>query len=261
MLSRPAGEPRNPVVLSGRTTDSLPTQGLYTLTAMPKRESPGVAASGADDDAPEAAIRIVLADDHAVVRSGLRLLLDSEADFEVVAEAGDVESARRYVRGHHPAVLVLDLNMPGGSSLEAIPEILAESPETQIVVLTMQEEPAFARHALGAGALGYVLKEAADDELVQAVRRAASGETYMNPRLGARLASEPPPGPPDDLSEREVDVLRLIALGHTNAEIAVQLFLSVRTVETHRAHIQQKLRLSSRAELVRYALDRGLMAV
>jgi two-component system response regulator NreC len=206
-------------------------------------------------------VRIVLADDHAVVRAGLRLLLDSEPGFEVVAEAGDVDAARRYVRGHHPAVLVLDLNMPGGSSLEAIPVIREESPDTQIVVLTMQEEPAFARHALGSGALGYVLKEAADDELVQAVRRAAAGETYMNPRLGARLASEPPPGPPDDLSEREVDVLRLIALGHTNAEIAEQLFLSVRTVETHRAHIQQKLRLSSRAELVRYALDRGLMSV
>jgi two-component system response regulator NreC len=205
------------------------------------------------------AIRIVLADDHAVVRSGLRMLLDSEAGFEVVAEAGDVESARRYVRGHHPAVLVLDLNMPGGSSLEVIPLIRAESPDTQIVVLTMQQEPAFARHALGAGAVGYVLKEAADDELVEAVRRAASGESYLNPRLGARLASEPPPGP-DDLSEREVDVLRLIALGHTNAEIAEQLYLSVRTVETHRAHIQHKLRLSSRAELVGYALQRRLVS-
>jgi two-component system response regulator NreC len=216
---------------------------------------------GEDVGAPNETVRIVLADDHVVVRSGLRLLLDSEAGFEVVAEAGDVEVALRYVRGHRPAVLVLDLNMPGGSSLDAIPTIRAEFPDTQIVVLTMQEEPAFARRALGAGALGYVLKEAADEELVQAVRRAAAGETYMNPRLGARLASEPPPGPPDDLSEREVDVLRLIALGHTNAEIAEQLFLSVRTVETHRAHIQQKLHRSSRAELVRYALDRGLMAV
>jgi two-component system response regulator NreC len=225
----------------------------------PHNEAPHNGMAG--EDAAAATVRIVLADDHAVVRSGLRLLLDSEPGFEVVAEAGDVDAARRYVRGHHPAVLVLDLNMPGGSSLEAIPVIREESPDTQIVVLTMQEEPAFARHALSSGALGYVLKEAADDELVQAVRRAAAGETYMNPRLGARLASEPPPGPPDDLSEREVDVLRLIALGHTNAEIAEQLFLSVRTVETHRAHIQQKLRLSSRAELVRYALDRGLMAV
>jgi two-component system response regulator NreC len=170
-----------------------------------------------------------------------------------------VEAARRYVRGHHPAVLVLDLNMPGESSLEAIPTLRAESPDTQIVVLTMQAEPAFARHALGAGAIGYVLKEAADGELVEAVRRAAAGESYLNPRLGARVASEPPPGPPDDLSEREVGVLRLIALGHTNAEIGEQLYLSVRTVESHRAHIQQKLRLSTRAELVRYALDHKLV--
>jgi two-component system response regulator NreC len=205
------------------------------------------------------AIRIVLADDHTVVRSGLRLLLDGERGFEVVAEASDVEGARRYVHGHKPDVLVLDLNMPGRSSLQAIPEIRAEFPATQIVVLTMQQEPAFAREALGAGALGYVLKEAADDELVEAVRRAAAGESYLNPRLGARIASEPPPGPPDDLSEREVDVLRLIALGHTNAEIAEQLYLSVRTVETHRSHVQQKLRLSTRAELVGYALDRGLI--
>jgi two-component system response regulator NreC len=213
-----------------------------------------------DEAAPSAdAIRLVLADDHAVVRSGLRMLLDSESEFEVVAEASNIEDARRYVRGHHPNVLVLDLNMPGGSSLEAIPAIRAESPDTEIVVLTMQQEPAFAREALRAGALGYVLKEAADDELVQAVRLAAAGESYLNPKLGARIASEPPPGPPDDLSEREVDVLRLIALGHTNAEIGEQLYLSVRTVETHRSHIQQKLRLTSRAELVGYALERGLI--
>jgi two-component system response regulator NreC len=205
-------------------------------------------------------IRIVLADDHAVVRSGLRMLLDSESDFEVVAEASDAESAQRYVRGHHPGVLVLDLNMPGGSSLEAIPIIRKESPDTQIVVLTMQQEPAFAREALRAGALGYVLKEAADEELVEAVRRAAVGKSYLNPRLGARIASEPPPGPPDDLSEREVDVLRLIALGHTNVEIGEQLYLSVRTVETHRSHIQQKLMLSTRSELVGYALERGLIS-
>ncbi len=210
---------------------------------------------------PEPRIQIVLADDHAVVRGGLRMLLDSEPDFDVVAEAGEVESARRHVRGHRPAVLVLDLNMPGGSSLEAIPALRAESPSTQIVVLTMREEPAFAHHALGAGALGYVLKESADDELVRAVRAAAAGETYLTPRLGAGMAAEPSTGRSDDLSEREMGVLRLIALGHTNAEIAEQLFLSVRTVETHRAHIQQKLNLASRAELVRYAMERGLMHV
>jgi two-component system response regulator NreC len=209
----------------------------------------------------EATIRIVLADDHAVVRRGLELLLDAEPDFEVVAAVGDVDAAIRTTRGHKPDVLVLDLNMPGGSSLEAIPQILEASPTTSITVLTMQNEPAFARKALGAGALAYVLKEAADDELVTAVRRTAAGETYLNPQLGARMAAEPPEpaGHPDDLSEREVEVLRMIALGHTNAEIAAQLYLSIRTVESHRAHIQQKLRRSSRADLVRYALDHGLV--
>jgi two-component system response regulator NreC len=209
---------------------------------------------------PKSKIRIVLADDHAVVRRGLRLLLEHETDFEVVAEAGDIDAARRYTHGHRPAVLVLDLSMPGGSSLKAIPAIRAQTPETQIVVLTMQDEPEYAREALAGGAIGYVLKEAADAELVEAVRRAAVGEGYLNPRLGARLAAQPP-GPPDDLSEREVDVLRLVALGYTNVEIAEQLYLSVRTVETHRSHILQKLRLASRSELVRYALQRGLVDV
>ena len=226
---------------------------------MTDEDTAALDTASVDEGSSSATIRLVLADDHAVVRSGLRMLLDSEPDFEVVAEASNIEDARRYVRGHHPKVLVLDLNMPGGSSLEAIPIIREESPDTQIVVLTMQQEPAFAREALGAGALGYVLKEAADDELVEAVRNAAVGESYLNPKLGARIASEPPPGPPDDLSEREVDVLRLIALGHTNSEIAEQLYLSVRTVETHRSHIQQKLRLSTRAELVDYALKRKLI--
>ena len=204
---------------------------------------------------------IVLADDHAVVRSGLQLLLDAEEDFEVVAVAGDVETALRYVRGHRPKVLILDLNMPGGSSLAAIPEVREISPGTEVVVLKMQADPAFARQALAAGARAYVLKEAADAELVEAVQRAARGDTYLNPQLGARLAAEPSSAPPDDLSERELEVLRLIALGHTNAEIAQQLYLSVRTVETHRAHIQQKLRRSSRSELVRYAFERGLVTV
>jgi two-component system response regulator NreC len=204
-------------------------------------------------------IRIVIADDHSVVRRGLRQLLDEEDGLEVVAEAGNVDDARRYVRGHHPKILVLDLNMPGGSSLKAIPELRAESPETEIVVLTMQDEPAYAREALGAGVLGYVLKEAADTELIQAVRAAAVGQSYLNPRLGARVAAEPPPGPPGGLSDREVEVLRMIALGYTNLQISQELFLSVRTVETHRAHIQQKLGLSDRAELVRYALDHRLV--
>ena len=206
------------------------------------------------------AIRIVLADDHAVVRSALRMLLDAEPGLEVVAEAGDVDGAVRYVRGHRPDVLILDLNMPGRPSLDALPEISHASPETQVVVLTMQSEPAFAREAMQAGVLGYILKEAADAELVKAVRLAADGQTYLQPDLGARLAAEPS-GPPDDLSVRELEILRLIALGHTNAEIAEQLVISVRTVESHRAHIQQKLRVSKRSELVRYALDRGMLEV
>ncbi|MCW2990573.1 MAG: response regulator transcription factor [Solirubrobacterales bacterium] len=207
------------------------------------------------------AIRIVLADDHAVVRRGLRLLLDAEEGFEVVAEAGDVDDAMRYTRAHRPHVLVLDLNMPGAqTSLEAIPALSESTPGARIVVLTMQDDPEFARKALAGGAAAYVLKESADDELVAAVRAVAAGGTYLNPRLGAQLAAAPVEAEaPDDLSEREVDVLRLIALGHTNAEIGGQLFLSVRTVETHRAHIQQKLRRSTRAELVRYAIDRGLL--
>jgi two-component system, NarL family, response regulator NreC len=206
-------------------------------------------------------ITLVLADDHAVVRAGLRMLLEAVPAHRVLAEAATADDALRYTRAHRPSVLVLDLNMPGRPSLEVIPEIVEAAPDTAIVVLTMQEDPAFARQALRAGALGYVLKEAADEELLQAVRLAADGQTYLHPRLGARLAAEPPapPGPPDDLTEREVEVLRLIALGHTNSEIAGQLFLSVRTIESHRAHIQQKIRRTSRADLVRYALEHGFV--
>jgi two-component system, NarL family, response regulator NreC len=201
---------------------------------------------------------IVLADDHTVMRNALRMLLDAEEGFEVVAEAGDADEAVRYVRGHKPAVLILDLNMPGRASLDAVPDIREASPDTEIVVLTMQNEPAFARRALQAGVRGYVLKEAADADLVQAVRSAAAGDTYLQPALGARLAGADARRA-DELSERERDVLRLIALGHTNAEVAEQLFISIRTVESHRAHIHQKLALSSRAELVRYALEHGLV--
>ena len=208
-------------------------------------------------------VTVVIADDHAVVRKGLRLLIEAEPGLRVLAEAGTVPDALRMAKAHRPKVLVLDLNMPGGSSLEAIPTLREEAPMTAIVVLTMQNDPSFARQALQSGALGFVLKEAADDELLGAIRLAAEGETYLNPRLGARLAAQPPEpaGPPDDLSDRELEVLKLIALGHTNAEIASQLYLSVRTVESHRAHIQQKTRRSSRAELVRYALEHGLVDI
>ena len=206
-------------------------------------------------------ITVVLADDHAVVRSALTMLLETEAGITVVAEAADAASAIRYVTGHRPDVLILDNNMPGRSGIDAIPEIRKGSPETRIVILTMQEETHFAREALRAGVTGYLLKQAASEELVKAVRLAATGETYVQPELGARLAAEPDAPLPEDLSDRELEVLKLIALGHTNNEIAGSLFLSVRTVESHRAHIQQKLGRSGRSELVRYALDRGLVAV
>jgi two-component system, NarL family, response regulator NreC len=208
---------------------------------------------------PPHRLRIVLADDHSVVRRGLRQVLEGEG-FEIVAEAADIETAREQVRELAPDVLLLDLNMPGGSSLDAVPLLRAEAPDTQIVILTMQSEPAYARRALSDGALGYVLKDAADVELIEAIRLASIGERYLNPRLGARVAAEPAAGAGDVLTEREIAVLRLVALGYTNGEIAEELFLSVRTVETHRAHIQQKLGLNDRAELVRYALDRKLVS-
>jgi two-component system response regulator NreC len=205
-------------------------------------------------------ISIVIADDHAVMRSGLKLLLDAEPDLEVVAEAADVDETIRKLKAYKPTVLLLDLHMPGGPSLQFIPAMRDAAPETKIVVLTMQNSAGFVREALKNGAIGYVVKEEADAQLIQAVHLAANGEPYLNPRLGAKLATEPAEeGPPDGLSDREVEVLRLIALGHTNSEIASQLYLSVRTVESHRAHIQQKLRVATRAELVRYALEHRLV--
>lgn len=203
-------------------------------------------------------IEIVLADDHPVVRSGLRMLLDEEADFSVVAEVSDVESAERSVHELRPSVLVLDLNMPGERSLPAIPRIIESSKETAIVVLTMQNEPALAREALRNGAGGYVLKHSAGAELVEAIRTAVGGGTYLSPALGAQMAVESS-GSLGGLTDRECEVLKLLALGHTNNEIAEHLYLSVRTVETHRAHLQVKLGLSTRAELVRYALDHDLI--
>jgi two-component system response regulator NreC len=214
-----------------------------------------------------APITIVLADDHAVVRTGLRYVLDAQPDFQVVAEAGTVADAVRSAVALSPDVLVLDLGMPHGegapSSLDALPALARDAPATKVVVLTMEDDPEYARRALSTGALAYVLKEAAHAELVSAIRHAADGEPYLNPRLGAQLAATTPaPDPdarPDDLTEREVEVLRLVALGHTNAEIGKVMHLSVRTIEARRAHVQQKLGRSSRPELVRYALARGLL--
>ena len=201
-------------------------------------------------------ITIVVADDHAVVRGGLRRLLEAEADMHVVAEAGDVDETKARVAEHRPAILLLDLHMPGGGSLPAMGALRAASPGTAILVLTMQDDPGFAREAMARGARGYLLKEAEEADLLHAVRTVAGGATYLQPELGARLLT--PAASP--LTDRERDVLRLLALGHTNSEAAGRLHLSVRTVETHRANIQSKLGSSSRAELVRHAMEQGLIA-
>ena len=211
-------------------------------------------------DVPDERPTVVLADDHAMVRTGLRVLLETEGGMHVVAEAADGDAALRYVRGHKPDVIVLDLNMPGLDALEVLREVGGASPHTRVVVLTMQTDPAFARAALGRGAAGYVLKDAAHDELIRAIEAAREGRTYVDPTVGARLAREPlgPGGRPDGLSEREVDVLRRLALGETNAEAALALGISIRTIETHRAHIQQKTGCTGRSQLVRYAREHAL---
>jgi len=189
------------------------------------------------------------------------MLLEEGEGVVVVAEAADTGEAVRKVRAYKPDVLVLDVSMPGGSSLPSIPDIRSASPGTAIVVLTMEAEPSFAREALRAGASGFVLKEAADTELLQAIEAARNGRRYIDPQLGALIAAQPelPLSQPDGLSGREVEVLTLIALGYTNTEIAEQLCVSVRTVESHRAHIQRKLGRCTRAELVAYARKQDMV--
>lgn len=207
-----------------------------------------------------AVLSIVVVDDHAMVRTGLRMLLDQQAGWRVAAEAADLQGAYAAVAQHHPDVVVLDLHLREESGLDAIGQLLERAPHTRVVVLTMEAHPAFAREALQLGASGYVLKEAAEQELVSAVRAAAAGRTYLQPRLGALLAAQPRDVPGlDDLSPREQEVLGLLALGHTNAEIADALALSRRTVETHRANLQHKLDLTTRADLTRFALDHHMI--
>jgi two-component system, NarL family, response regulator NreC len=207
--------------------------------------------------------KILVVDDHAVVRSGLCMLLDAEQDLEVVGEAGDMRNAVFEARSLKPDVILMDVVLPGASGIEATAAVLKEAPDAKVLVLSMQDDPRYVREAFSAGASGYVLKEAADAELVDAVREVAAGGRYVHPELGARLVSaeadERAKADADPLSEREREVLRLLALGHTNQEIAKMLYLSVRTVETHRAHIMQKLTLQTRAELVRHAIDQGLL--
>ncbi len=208
-------------------------------------------------------VRVLIVDDHAVVRAGLKLLIDAEQDLESVGEAGSAREAIFQARALKPNVILMDVVMPEQSGLEVVPQILHENGEAKVLVLSMQDDPRYVREAFAAGASGYVLKEAADTEVVAAIREIARGGRYVHPELGARLAAaeadEARRVEDDPLSDREREVLRLLALGHTNQEIAKQLYISVRTAETHRAHIMQKLRLSSRAELVRYALAQGLL--
>jgi DNA-binding NarL/FixJ family response regulator len=208
-------------------------------------------------------IRVLVVDDHAVVRSGLRLLIDAESDMETVGEAGNVRDAIFEARSVDPDLILMDVVMPGESGIEGVPRLLHEHPDARVLVLSMQDDPRYVREAFAAGASGYVLKEAADAEVVTAIREVAAGGRYVHPELGARLvaadAAAARQEQEDPLSEREHEVLHLLALGYTNQEIARRLFISVRTAETHRAHVMQKLRLGSRAELVRYALAHGML--
>ena len=207
--------------------------------------------------------RILIVDDHAVVRTGLRLLLDGEDGLETVAEAGTARDAVFEARKHKPDVILMDVVLPDKNGIAATPDVLAEAPDAKVLVLSMEDDPTYVREAFAAGASGYVLKEAADTELVTALKQVAAGESYVHPALGARMvaaeAEASARAEADPLSDREREVLRLLALGHTNQEIAKMLYISVRTAETHRAHIMRKLRLTTRAELVRYALAQGLL--
>ncbi len=209
-------------------------------------------------------VRVALCDDHGVVRSGLRRILAAEPDLEVVGEAGTISEAVGLAAAERPDVFVMDLNLPDGSGITATATVRKVSPATRVLILTVHDDVAYLRRAFEAGADGYVLKDAADVELVHAVRQVASGHQYVHPTLGAALLAPDAPtarlgGPGGDLSEREVEVLRGIALGSTNSEIADRLYVSVRTVETHRAHVQQKLNIRTRAQLVRFARDAGLL--
>ena len=207
--------------------------------------------------------KVFVVDDHAVVRSGLKLLLQREDEFEVVGEAASASEAAARVGAIRPDIVLLDVTMPGESGIDALPRILSAAPDAKVLVLSMHDDPTYVREAFAGGASGYVLKEAADSELVSALRQIADGGRYVNPELGARMvaadAEARREAESDPLTDREREVMRLLALGHTNQEIAKMLYISVRTAETHRAHIMQKLRLSTRAELVRHALAQGLL--
>jgi len=206
----------------------------------------------------ERQISVVLADDHNLIRAGLRSMLDAEADLRVIGEAADAPAAAKLVEDRQPDVLVLDLQMPGADPTRDVESLRGSAPGTAIVVLTMQGDPRKARDLLRAGAAGYVLKQAAERKLTEAIRIAAKGGSYIDPELGGALAKLEA-DPLEALSERERELLRLLALGHTNREIGKRLFLSVRAIEVNRAKLLEKLGVESRPELVRLAIDNGVI--
>ena len=221
----------------------------------------GVHAMEADTPGVDRPIDVIIADDHGVVRDGIRMVLEREAgEFRVVGEAADVPATIRAVREHKPDLLTLDLSMPGGSSLAALPSCFVAHPTLAVAILTMREDPEYARQALRAGARSYVLKEAEPAELLQAFRLAVAGGNYLHPRLGALMATgDEIPSDGVALSEREREVVRLIANGFTNPQIAEQLHVAERTVKTYRARAIEKLGFSSRAEITAYARRLGLV--
>ncbi|HTO11963.1 MAG TPA: response regulator transcription factor [Candidatus Binatia bacterium] len=203
-------------------------------------------------------IRVLLADDHAILRAGLRMLLDAQPDMAVVAEAADGEEAIRRACGSRPDVAVVDLTMPGLSGVETLEGLRREAPATRLLVLTMHDDPGYARLAMAAGASGHVVKDAESAELLAAIRAVHRGRTFV--QVGAEPTPAEPPRPPaPPLSPRERQVLELLAHGHTNREVADRLALSVKTVETHRARLGDKLGLHTRADLVRLAIELGLL--
>jgi two-component system response regulator NreC len=214
-------------------------------------------------------IRVLLAEDHSVVREGLRLLLNAQPDIQVVSEATTGREAVVLAREGCPDVAVLDISMPDLDGIQAASRIRTECPETQVLILTMHESDAYFFRALEAGAAGYVLKKAASEDLINAVRAVAGGEAFFYPSLARKLLDsylghaslEPPPGPPgyEELSDREREIMFLLVRGLSNQEVAERLVISPSTVQTHRTHILQKLDLDSTIDLVRYAIRHGLI--
>jgi DNA-binding NarL/FixJ family response regulator len=204
-------------------------------------------------------ISVLIVEDHALFRAGLRCRLELEHDITSVGEAATAEEAVGKARALQPDLVLLDLLLPGTGGHEAIPELAKVSPRSRVLVVSSQAAPSSVRQALAAGAAGYVPKRASDQELIAAIRQVAAGDGYVDPDLGAKLVVPDRSAALEPLTERERDILQLLALGYTNQEIGRKRFISVRTVDTHRAHIMRKLGLETRAELVLFALANGLI--